>query len=124
MKLLVVDDSNTTRFVLIKMLKELGYQDITGVSTAEEAIPLVFNENFDCVLLDWNLPKMSGLDFLKYVRSQNNLTSLPIVMVTTVNEKSNVITALKTGLQGYLFKPVQREALAAKLAEIGSRKTE
>ena len=123
MNILVVDDSNTLRFVMVKLLRELGYRDITAVGSAEEAATLVSNNSYDCILLDWNLPKMSGLDFLRLLRSGTSTEKLPVVMVTTVNEKSNILLALKTGIQGYLFKPVQREALSSKLAEIASKQS-
>ena len=118
MKILIIDDSNTLRFVIIKMLQELGYRDIHAVATAEEAMPLVTNENYDLVLLDWNLPRMSGLDFLKYLRENHRTEKLKVIMVTTVQEKSNIIKAAKLGIKGYIIKPVTRELLSLKIAEL------
>jgi len=106
---------------MIKMLRDLGYKDVIGVGTAEEALPLISNQNFDVVFLDWNLPRISGLDLLKSIRAYSKYEKLSVVMVTTVQEKSNILQAIKIGLQGYLIKPISRELLLAKLKEIEAK---
>ena len=121
MKILVIDDSNSARYVLIKALRDLGYRDIIAVDSAEEGLQRVRLERLNLVLLDWNLGGMSGLDFLKHLRSDPKTKSLPVIMVTTVNERNQVMQALKLGIQGYFFKPVTREMIEAKLREIETR---
>lgn len=121
MKILVIDDSNALRFMMLKLLRDLGYRDVTAIGSAEEAVPLVYNEAFDLVLLDWNLPKMSGIDFLKYLKSNAKTEKIAVVMVTTVQERCNILQAIKVGLQGYLIKPLSKELLSAKLKEIESK---
>ncbi len=121
MKILVIDDSNALRFMMLKLLRDLGYRDITAIGSAEEAVPLVHNEAFDLVLLDWNLPKMSGIDFLKYLKSNAKTDKIAVVMVTTVQERCHILQAIKVGLQGYLIKPLSKELLSAKLKEIESK---
>ena len=79
------------------------------------------NEAFDLVLLDWNLPKMSGIDFLKYLKSNAKTDKIAVVMVTTVQERCHILQAIKVGLQGYLIKPLSKELLSAKLKEIESK---
>lgn len=118
MKILLIDDSNALRFMMIKMLRDLGYKDVSAAASAEEAMPMVFNEGFDLVLLDWNLPKMSGIDFLRYLKKNSKTEKIPVVMVTTVHEKSNILQAIKVGLQGYIIKPISREILSEKIKEI------
>jgi len=73
------------------------------------------------VFLDWNLPRISGLDLLKSIRAYSKYEKLSVVMVTTVQEKSNILQAIKIGLQGYLIKPISRELLLAKLKEIEAK---
>ena len=121
MKILVIDDSNALRLMMVKMLRDLGYKDVIAAGSAEEAIPMVFNEGFDLVLLDWNLPKMSGIDLLRYLKKNSKTEKIPVVMVTTVQEKSNILQAIKVGLQGYIIKPISREILLARLKEIESK---
>ena len=70
MKIMVVEDSNTLRYIIVKLLKEFGYKDFAAVDSAEEALGLLANQSYDLILLDWNLPKMSGFDFLKLIRTK------------------------------------------------------
>lgn len=121
MKILLIDDSNALRFMMVKMLRELGYKDVTAIGSAEDGMPLVYNEEFDLLFLDWNLPKISGIEFLKYLKGNVKTEKIPVVMVTTVQERSNILQAIKVGLQGYLIKPISKELLLAKIKEIESK---
>lgn len=118
MKILLIDDSSTMRLMLVKMLRELGYSDITAVSNAEEAIPIAFNNPLDVILTDWNLPKMSGYDLVKYLKTTHETQKIPIIMITTIHDRVAILKALKAGVQGYILKPVGKEIVAAKLREI------
>jgi two-component system chemotaxis response regulator CheY len=106
--------------MMVKLLKDIGYKTITALGSAEDAIPLVANEDFDVILLDWNLPVVSGIDFLKHLRSNVKTEKVAVVMITTVHEKANILQALKIGVQGYLLKPVERAKLESKLRQIES----
>lgn len=118
MKLLVIDDSGTMRMMITKLLRELGYLDFTAVATAEEAIPLAFNNRIDLILSDWNLPKMSGLDLLNYLRNTPETRKIPLIMISSMHDRSAVLKALKAGVQGFILKPIRKEILASKLKEI------
>jgi two-component system chemotaxis response regulator CheY len=121
MKILVIDDSNSARYVLTKVLRELGHKEITAVESAEDGLQSCKTNNFDVVLLDWNLGGMSGLEFLKALRADPVMHKIAVVMVTTVNERKQVLQALKLGIQGYFFKPVTKEMMEAKLLELAAR---
>jgi two-component system, chemotaxis family, chemotaxis protein CheY len=121
MKIIVVEDSNTIRYLISKMLKGFGYLDFIAVESAEEAHKLILKEQFDLMLLDWNLPKMSGLDLLKYIRGSGQFTDLNVVMVTTMHERNKILQALKIGVQGYILKPLDAKVLQEKLKEIESK---
>ncbi len=118
MKILVVEDSNTLRYIIVKMLRDNGYKDVVAVGSAEEALPLLGKEKFDLLLLDWNLPQMSGFDLLRHIRATPPIAALNVVMVTTIHERQNILQALKVGLQGYILKPVKQEVLLGKVKEI------
>jgi two-component system chemotaxis response regulator CheY len=118
MRILVVEDSSTLRFMLVKMLRELGYTNLSAVGSAEEAMPMLSNDKYDLVLLDWNLPQMSGIDLLRYVRASPPIAKTSVIMVTTVHERNNILKALQVGLQGYMLKPIQKNIVAEKLKEI------
>jgi two-component system chemotaxis response regulator CheY len=117
-KILIIDDSNSLRFMMVKLLKDMGYKNITALGSAEEAFPRISNEQFDLILLDWNLPVVSGIDFLKQIRSNPKTEKIAVIMVTTVHEKANILQALKIGIQGYILKPVERSKLEDKLKQI------
>ena len=121
MKILIIDDSNTSRYVAVKVIRDLGYKDVTAVASAEEGLVRLKGDKFDLVLLDWNLDGMSGVDFLKVVREDPSLKNIAVIMVTTVNERKNVVQALKLGVQGYIFKPVTKTMFDAKLKEIEAK---
>lgn len=121
MKILLIDDSSTMRMLMVKILRELGYSDFVVVSTAEESIPLAFNNSFDLILTDWNLPKMSGLDLVKYLKNTPETQNIPIIMITSIHERAAILKALKAGVQGYILKPISKEIVATKLKEIESK---
>jgi two-component system chemotaxis response regulator CheY len=117
MKALVVDDSMTIRRIVIKALAMVGINDATEAGDGMEALNAINGgDAFDLILLDWNMPKMSGIDTLRAVRDAGNKT--PVIMVTTEAEKSRVIEAIKTGANDYLIKPFSPDQLAAKVKNI------
>jgi two-component system chemotaxis response regulator CheY len=113
MKALVVDDSLTIRRIVIKALSMVGINDAAEAADGAEAIKAVEGGHFDVILLDWNMPKMSGIDTLRALRQAGNKT--PVIMVTTEAEKSRVLEAIKTGANDYLIKPFSPDQLAAKV---------
>jgi two-component system chemotaxis response regulator CheY len=113
MKALVVDDSMTIRRIVVKALGIVGINDATEAADGAEAVKAVETNEFDVILLDWNMPKMSGIDALRAIRAAGKKT--PVIMVTTEAEKSRVIEAIKTGANDYLIKPFSPDQLAAKV---------
>jgi two-component system chemotaxis response regulator CheY len=83
-----------------------------------EALMMLQNQPVDLVLLDWNMPELSGLDFLKEVRGMEQYKTLPIIMVTSESAKYNVIEALKNGATDYIVKPVNEKIFAEKMTKI------
>ncbi|MBN1577105.1 MAG: response regulator [Chitinispirillaceae bacterium] len=118
MNILIADDSKMIRHMAITALNELGYDSITEASNVGEAKNLLKGKKFDLIISDWHMPGESGLDFLKYVKSCPEYAALPFILQTTENEKKNIFEAVKAGVQGYLFKPVQKNALAQKMLEL------
>lgn len=116
MKALVVDDSLTIRRIVIKALALVGITDATEAGDGQQAVQLAMGTDFDVILLDWNMPKMSGIDTLRTLRQAGRKT--PVIMVTTEAEKSRVIEAIKTGANDYLIKPFSPEQLAAKVKNV------
>lgn len=114
MKALIVDDSQIMRRIIVSVLKKAGVEDIVEVSNGQEAVDLLAGANdIGLVLLDWNMPVMSGIEALRHIRTTNK--KLPIVMVTTESEKEKVVEAIKAGANDYLLKPFNPQDVLDKL---------
>ncbi len=114
MKILVIDDSATMRKIEIKILAQLGYTDIAEAEDGVQGLAQMAEAPADLILLDWNMPNMDGLTFVKTLRSQGNKT--PIIMVTTEAERSRVIQAIQAGINNYVVKPFTPPALSKTIA--------
>lgn len=113
MKALVVDDSLTIRRIVIKALGLVGITDAREAADGAEALKATQEQDFDLILLDWNMPKLTGIETLRALRQAGKKT--PVIMVTTEAEKSRVIEAIKCGANEYLIKPFSPDQLAAKV---------
>ncbi|MFZ6772139.1 chemotaxis response regulator CheY [Undibacterium sp. SXout7W] len=123
---LLVDDFSTMRRIVANLLKELGYTKITEAEDGEQALKLLKNNDIlnsiDFVISDWNMPKMDGLDLLKNIRKEPDLSHLPVLMVTAEAKKENIIAAAQAGADGYIVKPFNAGTLSDKLEKIMSKK--
>lgn len=118
MKILVVDDSSTMRRIIKNTLQKLGYSDILEAENGAEAWKLMEqNSDISVLITDWNMPEMNGLELVKKVRAEEKYVDMPIIMVTTEGGKTEVITALKAGVNNYIVKPFDTKTLKTKLEE-------
>jgi two-component system chemotaxis response regulator CheY len=119
MKVLIVDDSRYMRKVVQSYFTEMKLVcTYLEASNGKDALEQLKANPVDLVMLDWNMPKMSGIEFLKEVRSMEQYKKLPIIMVTSEAAKLNVIEAFKEGITGYIVKPINGNALKEKIASI------
>lgn len=119
-KILIVDDMLTVRKLLTKSLKDLGFTDISDAPDGEAAWQKISDASetpskFELIISDWNMPKMSGIDLLKKVRSCKATQSTPFVMLTAQFDRDEVVEALKAGLSSYINKPFSLAILSEKL---------
>ncbi len=117
-RFLVVDDFSTMRRIVRNLLKELGYSNIEEAEDGAMGLAKLKDGSFDFVVSDWNMPNMDGLTMLKHIRADENLKSLPVLMVTAEAKKENIITAAQAGANGYVVKPFTAATLDEKLAKI------
>ncbi|MDR0330294.1 MAG: response regulator [Chitinispirillales bacterium] len=116
MRMLLVDDSVTMRRIQKTQVGGLGITDVLEAGDGQEALgKLKSNMPIDLVLLDWNMPVMDGITFLKTVRADDAFKDVKIIMCTSESEKSRVVEALKAGANNYIVKPFTPEALKEKL---------
>ncbi|MFI4870672.1 MAG: response regulator [Phycisphaerales bacterium JB061] len=120
MKIMLVDDSKTMRSIQKSVLGQLGYTEIEEACDGQDALSKVGAFEPDLLLVDWNMPNMDGITFVKTYRQTNKTT--PIIMVTTESEKSRVIEAIKAGVNNYVVKPFTPDALSQRITETLSKK--
>ena len=119
MHALVVDDSKTIRMLLKEQLQGLGFE-VTEAVDGRQALNRLKNMSpVDLVLVDWNMPEMDGLSFVRAVRAEADYSMLPMMMVTTNTELSQVSKALEAGVNEYIMKPFTTEILREKLQLLG-----
>jgi two-component system, chemotaxis family, chemotaxis protein CheY len=119
MRALVVDDSRSMRTIILKQLKELGFE-VHEAEDGQQAMSRLHEvKNIQLVLLDWNMPEMDGLEVLSLIRAEPSYKDVRVMMVTTESEMSRVATALEAGASEYLMKPFDRDALLEKLILLG-----
>ncbi len=118
MKILSIDDSGIIRKIIKASVGVLGY-DFIEAEDGEEALKLLENEYDDIslILLDWNMPGLDGYELLQMLKSDDRYKEIPVMMVTTESEKSNIIRAIKAGAINYLTKPFSNEDLITKIME-------
>lgn len=116
MKVLVVDDSTTMRRIVSRHLATAGYTDVIEANNGAEALQHV--ADVDLVLLDWNMPVMDGMSFVKEVRSNPALNKVRIIMVTSEGGKGEVLAALKEGVNDYVVKPFPPQTLLSKVKSL------
>lgn len=117
-KFLVVDDMSTMRRIVRTILKELGFDNVEEAEDGNDALNKLRLTKFDFVISDWNMPNLDGLEMLKAIRADENLKTLPVMLVTAEAKKENIIEAAKAGASGYVVKPFTAAVLEEKLTKI------
>lgn len=115
---LVVDDSKVIRMVARRILQEFDFA-ISEAENGEQALTACRSEMPDAILLDWNMPVMNGLDFLRSLRASEGGSRPKVVFCTTENDMDHIRQAISAGADEYIMKPFDRDILAAKFAQVG-----
>ncbi len=119
MRALIVDDSRPIRRIEGEILKDLGFETCDACH-GKEALERLQNEpRPDVVLVDWNMPEMDGLEFVKAVRNDARYSGMVLMMVTTETETDQMLRALSAGADEYLMKPFAKDGLVEKLRLLG-----
>lgn len=114
---LIVDDQESIQSIVKNILVDLGYSKIMHAMNAMSAQTILQGNKIDLILSDWNMPRMSGLELLKYVKSEENLKSIPFIMITSQADKENIVAAVKEKVDGYIVKPFNAEILEKKIRQ-------
>jgi two-component system chemotaxis response regulator CheY len=120
-KAVIVDDSKAIRMILSKTLEEVGFE-VCQAANGEEALSVFEREKgtISLALVDWNMPRMNGLEFIRRLRSDPRYASVRLMMVTTETEVEQMAQALEAGANEYVMKPFTKEIIADKLRLLGA----
>jgi CheY-like chemotaxis protein len=116
-RILVVDDSNTNTLLLNAILTEKGYQTITALSV-REANASISKQNPDLILLDLLMPKISGIDFLKLLKSDEKTSNIPVMVVSAITDEEVIRKIMELGAVDFLKKPIDIQYLVDRVGDI------
>ncbi len=115
---LVVDDSRVVRMVARKILEGLSMK-VVEAEDGQQALDRCDESMPDAVLLDWNMPVMSGIEFLRALRSKADVTQPIVVFCTTENDMAHIQEAISSGANEYIMKPFDSEIIESKFSQVG-----
>ena len=118
MKILIAEDEEPIANSLLKNFKEEGHKPVIAID-GEIALELISEQEFDAVLLDWRMPKISGIEVCKTLRKSN--FNKPIILLTALSDISNKIEALNHGADDYITKPFSFDEVMARLMAVSRR---
>ncbi|MGP1256222.1 MAG: response regulator [Kiloniellales bacterium] len=118
MPILIVDDYKTMLRIIRNLLKQLGFDNVDEATDGSMALQKLRDKSYSLVISDWNMEPMSGLQLLKEVRADGQLSSLPFVMITAESKTENVVAAKQAGVTNYIVKPFNAATLKTKLSAV------
>ncbi|WP_230252115.1 response regulator [Rhodopirellula halodulae] len=119
MNVLIVDDSRVIRRMIARIMKSIGYETHEAEHGLEGLERLQELGRVDLILVDWNMPEMNGLEFVKAVRADEQHGATPMIMVTTESEMERMALAFMAGVNEYIMKPFTEENINSKLEILG-----
>ncbi len=122
-KILVVDDFSTMRRIIKNLLRDLGFTNVIEADDGKTALPILQQGGIQFLVTDWNMPGMTGIDLVRTVRADPNLSGIPILMVTAEAKREQIIAAAQAGVNGYVVKPFTAAVLKEKIDKIFERIT-
>ena len=117
-RILIVEDSDIQRKSVQTILKTLGFENIYECENGKEAERCIKENRIQCVICDWNMPEMNGLELLQLVRQNPFQNHLPFIFLTAHADKDRVVQALENGANDYIVKPASPMVIEQKLARV------
>jgi len=114
-RILIVDDFSAMRGVVRKYLRSLGYKNTTEAEDGVRALQILKTSKIDLLITDWNMPRLSGIELLRFIRADSDLKTIPVLFVTAEGEKEKIVSAIDAGATNYILKPFSEEILREKL---------
>ena len=117
MKVLIIDDSGVMRRIHMNALREHNVRDADMLEAEDgaRALQIAKDEQIDLFLVDWNMPRLNGLQLVQTLRAMEQYKTTPIIMITSEADKRKVVQALKMGVKGYIVKPFTEDTMWEKI---------
>jgi adenylate cyclase len=113
---LVVDDDENNRYTLIRRLRQLGHGNVTAAENGRVALERIREASYDIVLLDIMMPELSGYEVLEQLQADGMLASLPVIVISALDDMRSVVRCIELGAEDYLPKPFDPTLLRARIA--------
>lgn len=119
MKVLIIDDSGVMRRIHMNALREHHVEDADMIEAEDgaRALQVAKDEEIDLFLVDWNMPRLNGLQLVQTLRAMDRYEKTPIIMITSEAAKYNVVEAIKAGVTNYIVKPVKGNQIWEKIGK-------
>ena len=118
MRVLIVDDFSTMRRIVRNSLRQLGLNNVVDADDGTTAWDTINREKIDFIVSDWNMPKMTGIELLRKVRSSEQYADTPFLMVTAEAQQENIIEAVQAKVSNYIVKPFTADTMKQKIDKI------
>jgi len=116
-RILVVEDDAVSRHYLVRILEKAGYEPVPAQQTGQ-ALRILMHETIDLVLADIMMPVMDGIEMVRIIRQNPQCDRVPVLMCSALRDRQHVATAASLDIQGYLIKPIDRQALLDRVAAV------
>ena len=118
MRVLIVDDFSTMRRIVRNILNQLGLNNVVEADDGTTAWDILNRDKIDFIVSDWNMPKMTGIELLRKVRSSEQFADVPFLMVTAEAQQENIIEAVQAKVSNYIVKPFTADTMKQKIDKI------
>ena len=121
-RILVVDDNEDNRYTLMRRLRREGYTDVVSAGDGRDALARLAETDFDLMLLDIMMPEMDGYSVLEKLRASGRLASLPVIVISAIDDFDSVVRCIEMGAEDYLRKPFNATLLRARISGVLEKK--
>ena len=119
MSILVVDDQQSMRRIIINLLRQIGFTNFEEAADGENALTQLKSKTFQLILSDWHMEPMTGIDLLRSIRASNeNYKNVPVILITAEEKVENILAAKQAGVNNYIKKPFSAEILKNKISVV------
>lgn len=116
--ILIVEDNESIRKLLVTVLTNIGFKNVSNAQDGRIAWSLIQRENVDLVITDWMMPHMDGMELIKNIRkSDQNFKNIPILMITASDKQEDIVQMAKLNINGYIVKPFSVKTILLKIRE-------